>query len=278
VTPSALEFIVPAGQARTKGLTLRNTGSVDMTWQLVDDVPWLSTSPASGSVGIGASAAVSATANATGLAPGVYTTTMSLVSNSGRQPSIAVPVKLVVPAYYRTVNAGGSAYTDLAGDGWSADQAYSAGGFGYTSKSQTSSTRAGIAGTADDPLYQSQRVSPGEYRFDGLPSGVYEIDLRFAELIYRQAQKRIFDVIGEQSVLLPAHDIFADVGGLTADDHVFFLPVTDGQLDLRFVPRRGFGAPVVNAIRVRERPDRAGSAGATTAGTGDSGTAGPWSF
>jgi len=45
-------------------------------------------------------------------------------------------------------------------------------------------------------------------------------------------------------------------GRYRADDLVFFVLVTDGQLNLRFVERKGLDQPVVNAIRIRERPDR----------------------
>ena len=58
-------------------------------------------------------------------------------------------------------------------------------------------------------------------------------------------------------MVLFAHDIILDAGGnFTADDHSFFLNVTDGQLNARFIERRGFGQPVINAIRVTHRPDR----------------------
>jgi hypothetical protein len=32
--------------------------------------------------------------------------------------------------------------------------------------------------------------------------------------------------------------------------------VTDGQLNVRFIERKGFNLPIINAILVRERPDR----------------------
>ena len=63
-------------------------------------------------------------------------------------------------------------------------------------------------------------------------------------------------MIAEQTLLLPAHDIVGEVGTLTADQHVFFVTVTDGQLNLRFIERKGFNKPIVNAILVRHRPDR----------------------
>jgi hypothetical protein len=60
----------------------------------------------------------------------------------------------------------------------------------------------------------------------------------------------------EGNVVLFAHDVSAEVGTYTADDHSFFVPVTDGSVNVRFVERRGFGDPEVNAVRVTHRPDR----------------------
>ncbi|HKE50115.1 MAG TPA: malectin domain-containing carbohydrate-binding protein, partial [Actinomycetes bacterium] len=148
------------------------------------------------------------------------------------------------------------AYVDLSGDTWSADKAFTTGSWGYTnSSSSVRTTKKGISGTDDDKLYQSQRQSPTEYRFDGLPNGVYEVDLRFAELINAAPGTRLYDVIIEGNFALPAHDTAGEVGTFAADQHVFFVPVTDGQLNIRFVARAGNAPPVVNAIQVVERPD-----------------------
>ena len=170
---------------------------------------------------------------------------------------LRVPVELVVPAYYQAVDVGGSTYTDSGGDEWAADQRYTAGSWGYTARSSRNAyTSRPIAGTEDDVLYQTLRADPIEYRFDGLPSGVYEIDLRFAELSSRGPNRRLFDVIVEGTLVLPAHDIVGEVGNYSADHHVFYVPVSDGQLNVRFVTRWGFGRPIVNAIQVVHRPDR----------------------
>jgi Malectin domain len=84
---------------------------------------------------------------------------------------------------------------------------------------------------------------------------VYEIQLKFAEVATRKPNTRFFDVVGEGQTLLARHDIPAEVGSFAADDHTFFVSVTDGQLNLRFVTRRGSAQPIVNAIRVTNRPD-----------------------
>jgi hypothetical protein len=265
VAPSSLEVIVPPNETRTRTLTLGNTGSVDMTWDIVEatdpptpvDVPWLSQSPANGMVPVGGSTSVAVTVNTAGVAPGVHTATLLVRTNSGRQPTLAVPVKLIVPAYSRAVDAGGGAYVDLSGDSWAADRAYVVGSWGYTARStRVIKTTWGISLTDEDTLYQTERQDPMEYRFDGLPSGMYEVDLRFAEISQRREGSRMFDVIAEDTLLLPALDVAGKVGTFAAYQRVFYVSVTDGQLNVRFVPRRGFGQPIVSAIQVLERPDR----------------------
>jgi len=258
VSPASFQFILPAGNTRTRNLTLRNTGSALMTWSIVESpaASWLSESPSSGTLAAGGSQSIALTANSTGLAPGVYDTTLLLQSNSGRQPSIPIPFRLIVPAYRQGVNAGGSAYVDVEGDPWAADKAYASGSWGYTSKSATASTSSAIAGTLDDPLYQKARRQQVEYRFDGLPAGIYQIELRFAEIQGSRRGQRMFDLTAEGAPLLLGFDIVSEVGSLTADDKTFFVTVTDGQLNLQFLTRRGFGDPIINAIRVTHRPDR----------------------
>jgi hypothetical protein len=220
------------------------------------DVPWLSENPASGTLAPNGVQPIQLTVDTTGLTPGVYHATLFIQTNSGRVPTLQVAVSLIVPAYYQAVNAGDGAYIDHEGDTWATDQLYSVGSWGFTSSaSKVVSTPHAISGTEDDPLYQFQRESPLEYRFDGLPAGVYEVDLRFAEVKKQKPNKRVFDIIIEGSLVIPALDVAAEVGSFAADQHTLFLPVTDGQLNIRFVDRRT-GDPIVNAIRIRHRPDR----------------------
>lgn len=220
------------------------------------DVPWLSENPISGTLAPGATQAIEVRVDTTGLAPGVYHANLSIRSNSARQPTLRVPVNLIVPAYRQGGNAGGRAYTDRAGDPWAADQQYTAGSWGYVNQSTIVSTRRGISGTDDDPLYQDLRQNILEYRFDGLSGGVYQIELLFAELRSTRPNTRRYDVTIEGSLVLIAHDTALEVGSLAADKHVFFVPVTDGQLNVRFIPQRGYLPAIVNAIRVTHRPDR----------------------
>jgi subtilisin family serine protease len=271
-SPSALTMIVPQDQTRHRTLTLNNTGSLSMSWTASDssgsgfDAPWLVQTPAAGTVAIGGSQTVDVTVDTAGLQPGIYGANIFIDSNSGRKPRLTIPVSLVVPSYYQAVNAGDGIFVDGEGDTWSPDQAYGAGSFGFIGKSKVVSTTADITGTDEDTLYRFTREEMLEYRFDNLPAGVYELDLRFAEISGKPPGKRQFDVIAENQYVLPAHDISLAVGKNAADKEIFYMQVTDGALNLRFVPRKGYGSPTISAVRVRNRPDRGVS------------SAGPWGF
>ena len=222
------------------------------------NVPWLTETPTSGTLRAGGTQSIQITFNTTGMQAGVYNATLFVRSNSGRQPLLRVPVSLIVPGYSQAVNAGGQSYTDKTGQVWAADKKFTVGKWGYTNAaSKASSTTKKIAGTNDGPLFQYERDDPSEYRFDGLPAGIYQIDLYFADLSAKKAGQRISNVYIEGNAVLPAHDVVGEVGPLTADKHTFYVSVTDGQLNIRFAPYgKGYQVPIVNAIRVLHRPDR----------------------
>lgn len=226
------------------------------TINVVADVPWLATNVVSGTLAPGASTTVAVTLNTARLAAGRYDAALVLQSNSGRRPTLRVPVHLVVPTYHQTVNVGGAAYQDQIGDVWVADQAYQPGGWGYLDRPNIVRTGRPIAGTADDALYQDARSGLVEYRFDGLPDGVYEVELRFAEIQGQPRGRRLFDVVVGGQLALPAYDIAGEAGAYAADDQVIHAAVRGGRLSIRFVPRTGYGSPLINAIRVTQRPDR----------------------
>jgi Malectin domain len=186
----------------------------------------------------------------------VYDASLIFVTNSGREPNLRVPVRLVVPAYRVGINADNGQYVDSHGDTWVADRAFTAGGYGYLGSSTTESSNHAIAGTVDDPLYQNLRRRMYEYKFDGLAPGIYQVELRFAELARTRPNTHLFDVILENNLVLPAHDIALEVGSFAADDHSYFIRVDDGSLDVRLIRRAGFGQPTINAVRVTSRPDQ----------------------
>uniref|UniRef100_UPI0031DF9035 S8 family serine peptidase n=1 Tax=Saccharothrix mutabilis TaxID=33921 RepID=UPI0031DF9035 len=222
------------------------------------DAPWLRISPETGALSPGGSARFDVRVDATGLAPGVYGATAIVVSTTGRTRTVAIPIKVVVPAHQVALNSGGTPHVDAAGDTWALDRAYAPGGHGFLDdgRSRVVSTTRPIAGTDEQRLYRNLREGAYEYRFDGVPNGVYAVELKFAELGRTRPNSRLFDVIAEDRLLLPAVDVVGAVGRLTAMDRTVHVEVTDGQLNLRLVDRRG--APIVNAIRVTHRPDLTG--------------------
>jgi hypothetical protein len=223
----------------------------------VVDVPWLGVTPSTGTVSPGMSRSLAVTVNSSGLQPGQYLATVIIQTNAGRTPTLRVPVSLIVTDYQRSINAGGNAYTDTTGEPWVADQKWSAGAWGYYQKGSTASTTQAIASTSDGALYQDERIDPYAYRFDNVPNGIYEVDLRFAEIVkLGKKERRVFDVVIEDSMVLPAHDVEYEVGRFAADDNVFFIPVSDQRLDVRFIARAGYAKPAINAIRVTRRPDK----------------------
>jgi len=230
---------------------------VDSGVPAFSDVPWLSEDPPSGTLDPGASQDVDVTVDTTGMAPGVYQATLTFRTNSGRQPNLSVPVRLIVPAYQQGFNAGGAAYTDVSGDPWAADRAYTpANGSGYVqSPPKTVSTNSSIGGTLDDPLYKKARISSMNYRFTSLPAGVYQVQLKFAEIQNKKPGQRQFDVIVNGSPFLIGFDISALVGRNYALDRTLFVSPSDGEINVQLATRRSTGEPILNAVRVTHRPD-----------------------
>jgi hypothetical protein len=238
------------------GQSTRTAYLLDSGVPLFTDVPWLTASPATGTVAVGGKQSLSVTINTTGVEAGVYLASLFVLTDSGRQPRVRIPVSVIVSGYQQGINVGGSVFTDANGDPWAKDQVWSSGSWGYMQKGKLASTKKTIVGTTEQALFQSQRVDPYAYRFDDVPNGIYEVDLRFAELERINMAKRLYDVVVENTEVLPAHDIVYDVGQMTADVHKFFVEVTDNRMDVRFIAIAGYKPPVVNALRVTHRPDR----------------------
>jgi hypothetical protein len=159
--------------------------------------------------------------------------------------ALAGPV-LAEPTYEIRVNAGGAAYTDSAGNHWLADQLYAPGAWGYTTGTPYTSTDA-VGGTNDQPLYQSQRshASGFAYKFDTQP-GIYEVELRFAEIYNLCSTCRNFNVRIAGAQLLTAFDPMKAVGRLYALSTTFLVRLTGTQLLVELTGT----APIINALRV----------------------------
>jgi subtilisin family serine protease len=225
---------------------------VDPECDAISDVPWLHADPESGSTLAGESDEVAVTIDAAGLEAGDYEAGLCINSDDPDTPRVVVPVTLTVNVYDQRVTAGsGEEYVDGDGEVWDADQRYD-GDWGYMPRQASSrSTNRGIDGTDEEPKYQTARQRMSEYRFDGLPEANFEVEVLFAEIGNQRPGNRVFDVILDNTIVLPAYDIAATVGQFHADDHTFEMEIEDGQLRVRFDSRPG-PAPLVNAIRVTQ--------------------------
>jgi hypothetical protein len=105
---SVLIGLVPGGQ-ETVSLAIANLlGVATLEWSLAEhtgpgcasagDVPWLSVTPAAGSVAAGGSVSVDLELDATGLPFDTYTASLCLTSNDPDTPALALPVEIVVSA------------------------------------------------------------------------------------------------------------------------------------------------------------------------------------
>jgi hypothetical protein len=159
------------------------------------------------------------------------------------------------------VNSGGSAYRDSGGAQWSADTGFVGG--------TASITTAGIAGTDNDPLYRSERAAMTAYNF-AVPNGTYHVKLKFAEIDFTAAGKRIFDVAAEGRPVVSGLDIFAAVGANHAYVREFDTTVSDGTINLGFHAR--VGVAQVSAVEVRSLTVSPQPSPSTTHPTSDSTT------
>lgn len=108
--------------------------------------------------------------------------------------------------------------------------------------------RGPIAGTDDDDLYRTYRTGTFGYRLP-VADGTYRVTLKLAAPAGPGGD--VFNVNAEQQRTLLGLDILAEAGRNTALDKSFTVQVTDGVLDLEFVPVRGDAA--VSAITVTQQ-------------------------
>lgn len=158
---------------------------------------------------------------------------------------------------------------------WIPDQVYRESGWGHTGgKSFTIpgsgrlpyGTDKNIAGTFDDPVYQTQQMGIRKYQLD-LPPGEYELTLHFAELLGGQVKelpynlsdadriepngKRVFNVYVNGRLWLDNFDIIAQYGPAVAVVKTTRVIVTNNKgIEIDFKPIEG--EPVLNALQVKK--------------------------
>lgn len=96
LTPTALMATVNAGDSIVKTLTLDNDGDQSLTWNLTENVSWLSLNPSSGVIIAGGSRIVQVTLNAANLTPGSYNTLLTLTTNDPQATLVTIPATLTV--------------------------------------------------------------------------------------------------------------------------------------------------------------------------------------
>ena len=106
-------------------------------------------------------------------------------------------------AFALRVNAGGPNDTDSLGQAWKADTGFTGG--------NTYAVSTPINGTSDASLYQSQRYGAVQYQFS-VPAGTYNVKLKFAELYFRSAGQRVFNVLLNGTTVLQNFDPAAAAG------------------------------------------------------------------
>jgi len=150
------------------------------------------------------------------------------------------------------INCGGSAYTASDGTVYSADTDYSGG--------STYATTSPIAGTSDPTLYQNQRYGNFSYNIP-LANGNYNVTLKFAELYWNAAGKRVFDVSMQGTQVINNLDVYALVGENTAHDVTTAVSVTNGILNIDFTSVVNLA--IVNAIEITQGSQSSGSSGSS---------------
>ncbi|MFG1686047.1 S8 family serine peptidase [Nonomuraea sp. NPDC049269] len=260
VSPSVSELtvVLPTNATRTRTMQLTNLGSPTAYTVTTDPAQgWIGVTPTAGDLTKGQAVTLKVTVSSAGVQPGALRSGKLIVkSASGRQPVIEIAVTVVVPKLQVAVEAGGTkAVTDTAGDAWTPDKKYTAGGYGYIATSTSTSTSSKtIKGTDDQSLFKTAREGMLEYRFDNVPAGTYTVELDFADVKSTQIGRRVFDVLVEGQLAIPALDLALEAGTYTAVSRQYTVKVTDGQLNVRFATREG--KTIVNAIRISERPDK----------------------
>jgi beta-galactosidase len=157
---------------------------------------------------------------------------------------------------------------------WLPDQAYRPGSWGYIGGAafrvnngrQTYGTDKSIAGTDDDPVYQTQQVGIEQYRID-VGQGQYELTLHFAELEGTGAmplpynlspaagqettKNRIFDVYVNGNLVLENFDLARQYGTARAIAKKIPVYVQDGE-GIEVIFKAKEGKPVLNALQLKK--------------------------
>ena len=142
------------------------------------------------------------------------------------------------------VNSGGPQYSSpSSGIVYQADTDYSGGAI--------ASTTATITGTSDPTLYQTERYGNFAYNIP-LANGSYTVTLKFAEIYWNTAGKRVFNVSMQGTQVISKLDIYAAAGKNVAYDVPVSVSVTTGTLNITFTSVVDYAK--VSAIQITQLP------------------------
>lgn len=143
-------------------------------------------------------------------------------------------------AYILRLNCAGDVpFTDSSGRVWQTDKFYWPGSYGYFDTYYAYGNEEVYTGTDVQKIYYDTMEFPREmeYRFDVQP-GAYSVKLFMAEYFHTSQGQRIMDVYIEGEKFLSDLDLYKVAGYLNAYEPSFDVVVTDGTLNIKFVPEK----------------------------------------
>jgi hypothetical protein len=159
--------------------------------------------------------------------PQSYTVWVSSSNTSSNLEALASAALTVTPTLGNNlfIAAGSSrSVDDLSGTTWSADHGFTGGTSFQTSDPQ-------LLGL--DTEYKSERYGNFNYAF-AVSNGTYQVKLKFAELYWKTANSRIFNVNINGTQVIQNLDIYAHVGYGVPYDLTFPVTVVNGQVNIVF--------------------------------------------
>lgn len=128
------------------------------------------------------------------------------------------------------VNCGGDAFTDSHGTFYEEDPLDGKTG---TASNYGKQLRFGRVSEEDEPLYQTERYHTDSFHYDipVLGDGEYVLVLKFSEVYFNTAGKKVFDVVlNSAHTIVDKLDIFKNVGKGVAHDEIIYFTVKRGML------------------------------------------------
>lgn len=164
------------------------------------------------------------------------------------------------------INAGSTSFFTSSESGltWVPDKEYTVGSWGFIG-GKPYQTQGEIMKTADNPLYQSLRESPDQYRFD-VPEGRYEVELSFSDIftpkekvVYNLSEngqssignENIFDIIINDKIVDSKVNPAKNSGFYGLEKKRFIIEVGEQRnIIIKFIPFSG--KSFINALKIRK--------------------------